>query len=77
MSVTVDSVFADAMSLPDDAQADLLDRLLAAVGARAEVDLDREQMAVIDLRVEEILSGRVETIPGEEVLAEARARLRR
>lgn len=77
MSVTVDSVFADAMSLPDDAQADLLDRLLAAVGARAEVDLDREQMAVIDRRVEEILSGRVETIPGEEVLAEARARLRR
>ncbi|NLC56902.1 MAG: addiction module protein [Armatimonadetes bacterium] len=77
MSVSVESVLADVMSLPDDAKEDLLERLLADLTARIDPEVKRAQLEVVKRRRDELRSGAVQGIPGEQVLAEARELLKR
>lgn len=65
MSVNLDTLFAEAMSLPEDARLSLIERLIPTI--QSDPDLDAEQLSEAALRVEEIQSGAVTLIPSDEV----------
>ena len=74
---TVESVCADAMSLSNDAKAEVVDRLLADISAHLDPEIERAWSELAERRSEEILSGAVTPIPGPEALKRVRDRLRR
>lgn len=62
-----------AEALPIDEKAMLVDRLLDSMYPRDE-EIDELWKVEIELRVEEVRSGKVKTIPGEQVFEEIRNR---
>lgn len=72
---TTDELINEAKSLPVELRAKLVDELLKSLNpSQAEID---ELWAVeAEKRVEEIETGKVKTIPGEEVFDKLRKRLR-
>ena len=72
--LNTDELIAEAMSLPAELRAQLAEKLLKSLNpAQAEID---ELWAIeAEKRVEDIESGKVQTIPGEEVFKKIRKRL--
>lgn len=64
-------LFDEAMSLPVDIRSELIDKLLLSLNP-AQKDIDQMWAEVAEKRVEEIKSGKVKTIPGEEVFDKIR-----
>jgi putative addiction module component (TIGR02574 family) len=66
-----------ALALSTQDRGLLIDRLIASLDDEpAEEGVEAAWQQEIERRVEDIRSGRVKTIPGEQVRARARARLR-
>ncbi|WP_435769117.1 addiction module protein [Nocardioides sp. SYSU DS0651] len=63
------------MSLPADARRRLAIRLLESIEATGQEAIDEARTSEIWSRIDDILSGRVQTIPGEEVFARIGQRL--
>jgi putative addiction module component (TIGR02574 family) len=61
--------FEVGMSLPADARRRLAIRLLESIEATEQEAIDEAWTSEISSRVDDILSGNVQTIPGEEVFA--------
>lgn len=79
MSHTVEQVEADALQLAVRDRARLVHRLLESLEADEVEDpaeVDRAWKAEIERRVAEYDAGGIELVPAEQVLEEARARLR-
>jgi putative addiction module component (TIGR02574 family) len=74
MPLTIEQIKAEAMKLPPEARADLADWLWISVESRESVQAAWD--AEIARRIEEIESGKVELIPGEEVFARIDKKLR-
>ncbi|MCP4135266.1 MAG: addiction module protein [bacterium] len=72
--IKVDELFSEAESLPLDIKTRLIDKLLNSLNpSQKEInDLWAEEA---EKRVEEINSGKVKTIPGEEVFKKIHKRL--
>lgn len=68
MIATIDTLFSEAMALPDDSRLQLAERLLSTVVD--EPTLESEQLQEVQRRMEEVRSGKVQTIPGEQVFRE-------
>ncbi len=68
MIADIDTLFADALALPDDARLQLVERLIPTI--QSEPSLEAEQVQEVQRRMEEVRSGRVKTIPGEQVFRE-------
>ena len=68
MIATLDTLFAEAMSLTDDARLQLVERLIPTI--QSEPSLEAEQVQEVQRRIEEVRSGRVKTIPGAQVFQE-------
>lgn len=68
MIATIDTLFSEAMALPDDSRLQLAERLLSTVAD--EPTLEAEQLEVVHRRLEEVRAGKVQTIPGEQVFRE-------
>ena len=75
MTWTVDQLEHAALELPTDERALLVERLLASFDGHAA--FEQEWTAEIHRRLDEYEAGEGESIPGEEVFAEARRRLNR
>lgn len=73
MTWTVDQLEIAALELPADERAHLAERILASLdgGPGFEQDWAEE----IHRRLDEYEAGKADSIPGEEVFAEARRRL--
>lgn len=65
MVVTLDSLFAEAMSLPDNTRLQLVERLISTI--QSEPELEVEQAQEVRRRMDDVRSGRLQTIPGEQV----------
>jgi putative addiction module component (TIGR02574 family) len=65
-----------ALALPAQARAMLAEDLLASLEASPE-DIEEAWRIEIDRRVKEIKEGKVELIPGDQVMQELRAQLKR
>lgn len=68
MIATLDSLYAEALSLPDDTRLQLVERLITTI--ESEPDLVEEQLNEVARRMDDVKSGRVKTIPGEQVFQE-------
>ena len=77
MSTTVEQLAAQAMSLPGESRARLADILVESLDADALTEIDRLWLSEAKGRRDEVRSGKVETIPGDEALRSVRDSLRR
>ena len=75
MTNTYEEVVNAALTLPADSRAMLMEELLASLDSSAEVDA--AWRVEIERRVREIDEGKVELIPGEQVMRELRTQLKR
>ena len=70
MTATLESVFQEALALPDSERMELVERLIPTI--QDEPEIEAEQLREVSLRIEQTRLGTVETIPGEAVLREVR-----
>jgi len=77
MSTTVEQLAEQAMSLPGESRARLADILVESLDTEALTEIDRLWLSEAKRRRDEVRSGRVKTIPGDEALRSVRDSLRR
>ncbi|HMH41987.1 MAG TPA: addiction module protein [Pyrinomonadaceae bacterium] len=77
MSTTVEQLAEQAMTLPGESRARLADLLVESLDADALTDIDRLWLAEAKRRRDEVRSGEVKTIPGDEALRRVRDSVRR
>jgi putative addiction module component (TIGR02574 family) len=76
MSDNYDEILSAALSLPPGARAMLADHLLESLDAEDQKRIDAIWAEEAERRVRAIDEGRVELIPGDEVLADLRTRIK-
>jgi putative addiction module component (TIGR02574 family) len=75
--MTVEQIAEEALSLPSEARAQLADRLVESLDPAEDSYIRKLWSAEALRRRDEIRDGRVQAIPGEEVLARVRQAVRR
>jgi len=74
MMALSDRLVKQAMALPYDMRAALVDRLLASLNLPSQRQIDRLWAKEAERRISEIDSGKVRTVPGDKVFADIRRR---
>ena len=74
MATPVEKMLDDALSLPADMRAELAERLIDSLNLPTQPEIDVAWAAEAEHRAQEITEGTVETIPGDEVFRELRAK---
>lgn len=77
MPLTLDQITTEAMHLPVSSRAELAEKLVESLDLPEDDDIQRMWAAEALRRRDDVRSGRVQTIPGEQVLAEVRQMLDR
>jgi len=77
MSMTVEQIVDEALGLPSEARALLADRLVESLDPAEDGYVRQLWLKETLRRRDEVRSGRVQTIPGEEALAQVRRALTR
>ena len=72
MSLTIDQLAEEAMQLPAASRALLAERLVESLDFAESDEIQKLWAAEATRRRDEVRSGRVRPIPGEQVLAEVR-----
>jgi putative addiction module component (TIGR02574 family) len=72
MAITLDEIVEETRHLPPDVVAELVDRIMLARHEGIESEVEAAWKTEIDRRIAEIETGKVEGLPVEEVLAQAR-----
>ena len=72
MQLSADQIVEETSDWPEDAVADLVDRILRAKYGEADPSVDKAWQDETRRRIAEMESGRVQGIPLEETLAKAR-----
>lgn len=72
MSPTIEQIAEEALALPSDARAWLADRLAESLDPLEDVYIRQLWTSEAHNRRDEVRSGAVETIPGEEALERVR-----
>ena len=72
MPLSVDQLAAEAMQLPPASRAELAERLVGSLDFSESDEIRKRWIEEAIRRRDEVRSGRVKPIPGEEVLAEVR-----
>ena len=68
--MTVDQLAEEVLSLPREARAELAERIFESLDTGELTGMDKAWAAEAKRRGDELLSGQVQGIPGEEVFAE-------
>lgn len=77
MSANFDDVLSAALSLSPGARAMLADHLLESLDKADQQEIDAAWADEAERRMQEIRNGKVQTIDGEQVMRELRARRNR
>jgi hypothetical protein len=77
IATTVEKLAEQAMTLPTESRARLADLLVESLDADELGHIDRRWVAEAKRRRDEVRSGRVEAIPGDEALQKVRDAVRR
>jgi putative addiction module component (TIGR02574 family) len=72
-----DDLLREVLSLPSDQRTFFIDRLIESLNIAQRPEIDALWKEEIDRRVEEIRSGKVKLVDGEEVFSEIRKRLKK
>ena len=73
MPTSVEDIAYEALKLPAEDRAKLVERLIASFEPKSPAQA--EWLKLANARREEVRSGRVNMVPGDEALARVRARL--
>jgi putative addiction module component (TIGR02574 family) len=73
MNLTMDQIVEETRQWPEDAVADLVDRIFRAKYGDAPQSVEAAWHDEIHRRIADLESGRVQGVPLEETLAKARA----
>ena len=71
MSATVEQIEREALALPAQERAQLVDKLWESLGDTTYPVLSKDWLAEIERRRQELLQGKAKPIPGEEVSRKA------
>jgi len=77
MSLTVEQIAEEALSLPSEARALLADRLVESLDPAEDGYIHQLWAAEACRRRDDVRSGRVRTIPGDVALAQVRQSIER
>lgn len=69
---TSEEIFREAMTLSPEVRTELAERLIGSLAEDVSPEITNAQLAEVQRRIAEVESGKVELIPGDEVLAQAR-----
>ena len=69
-ALNLDSFFAEAMNFAPESRLELAERLVASVPEDA--DIEAAQIEEVSRRMEDVRSGKMTLIPGEEALRQVR-----
>lgn len=72
MSLTVEELYDQLLTLPDESQEALAERLMANLAAKIDPAVERAHLATAKERRDQIRSGKVEALEGPDVLNKAR-----
>ncbi len=75
MSLTLEEIEAEALQLPADSRAELAERLLESLTSVPDPRVEREWLEEAQRRRQDLLSGKVEGIPADEVFKRVGAKL--
>ncbi len=70
MSMSASEFYEAGLALPPSVRKDVALRLLESIEVADQESVDEAWNEEVGSRVDDLLSGKVETIPGEQVLAE-------
>lgn len=73
MPMSLEEIFSEAKVLPNDSRAILAEKLVASLEDNIDPQVTKSQLAEVKKRRDELRSGRVLPINGEEGLAKVRA----
>ena len=77
MSIIVEKVFDEALSLPAEARINLVERLLTSLNLPVQAEIDRLWAEEAERRVAQIDKGEVKLVSGEEIFARIREKYER
>ena len=77
MGTATDKILKEALLLPADQRASLVERLLQSLNLPTEAEINRLWAEEVERRVSQLESGKVDLIPGEKVFARIRAKYQR
>lgn len=77
MTIAVEEITEQALSLPSEARALLADRLAESLDPQEDATYHDLWVAEARRRLEDVRSGAVKTIPGDEALAHVRSLFQR
>lgn len=72
MPITVDEVYRQALTLPDDSKVSLTERLVAYMETHIEPEIERAHLDEARRRRDEVRTGQVVPLDGESVMSKAR-----
>lgn len=72
MSLTVEQIAEEALALPSEARALLADRLVESLDPAEDGYVQQLWIAEARQRRDDVRNGRIQTIPGDEALAQIR-----
>lgn len=73
--MTVEQIAEEALALPSESRALLADKLVESLDTAALSRIDEAWLAEAKRRRDEVRSGKVKTIPGDEAFAKVRQTL--
>lgn len=76
MTVDLDQITQEALSLPSDARAVLAERLMKSLDDAELTEIDQAWIEEAEKRYQELKEGKVQGIPADEVFAQIREELR-
>jgi putative addiction module component (TIGR02574 family) len=77
MGIATDKLLEEALLLPADERASLVEKLLQSLNLPTEAEVNRLWVEEAERRISQIEAGKVELIPGEQVFAKIRAKYQR
>ena len=77
MGIATDKLLEEALLLPADERASLVEKLLQSLNLPTEAEVNRLWVEEAERRVSQIEAGKVELIPGEQVFAKIRTKYQR
>ena len=73
MPITVDQLYQQALSLPLDSRESLVEKLVLSIDANVDPDVERAHVQEAIRRRDEVRSGTVQPVPGEDALNQVRS----
>jgi len=77
MGTAADKIFEEALSLPADERARLVERLIQSLNLPTQAEIDRLWAEEAERRVSQIQADTVDLVPGEQVFSKIRAKYQR